>query len=128
MDRTAPPPLEGRHILVAEDDAWVAGDLADALREAGACVHGPFDTVAGALACIESGVRCDGAVLDIDLAGETVFPVAQALRERGIPFVFATGHVNRPGVPQNLHHVPCWAKPFPAEALAATLPSLIRGR
>jgi CheY-like chemotaxis protein len=128
MDRIAPPPLQGRHILVAEDDAWLAGDLADALRDAGAYVHGPFGTVAAALACLEGGARCDGAVLDIDLGGETVFPVAQTLRERGVPFVFATGHVSRPGLPQNLQHVPCWGKPFPAEALAATLPSLIKGR
>jgi DNA-binding NtrC family response regulator len=128
MDRIATPPLQGRHILVAEDDALVGGELADALRDAGAFVHGPFATVAAALSCLEGGARCDGAVLDIDLADESVFPVAQALRERGIPFVFATGHASSPGVPQNLHHVPCWAKPFPADALAATLPSLMRGR
>jgi CheY-like chemotaxis protein len=131
MDANAHPPslaasLLGRQILVAEDEFLIADELASVLEGAGAVVLGPFGRVHDALACIEQGTSIDSAILDIDLGGEAVFPVAMALRERGVPFVFATGAVGLGGMPKAFAHVPCWGKPFPASAIAATLPSLTR--
>ena len=112
--------LAGRHVLLAEDDALVALDLASAFETEGAIVLGPFSRVAEALDCIGSGIAIDSAVLDIDLGGEAVFPVAIALRERGIPFVFASGRAGHDGLPRAFAHVPCWGKPYRARAIAAT--------
>lgn len=118
--------LAGRQILVAEDEFLIAMELTSVLEDAGAVVLGPFQRVADALACVERGTPIDSAILDIDLAGEAVYPVATALRDRGIPFVFATGAVGLAALPKAFAHVPCWGKPFPASAIAQTLPSLTR--
>lgn len=120
------PALAGRHILIAEDEFLIAMELASVLEEAGAVVLGPFPRVQEALACVEQGTAIDSAILDIDLGGESVYPVATALRERGVPFVFATGAVGLAALPKAFAHVPCWGKPFPAAAIAQTLPSLTR--
>src|ERR671910_940460 len=70
---------------------FISDDMARALQKLGAEVVGPVPTRDKALALVEAG-RVDAAVLDINLRGQTVFPVADALRERGVPFVFATGY------------------------------------
>lgn len=129
MDANVQPlALAGRHILVAEDEFLIAMELVSVLEEAGAVVLGPFDRVGEALACVETGTPIDCAILDIDLVGEAVYPVASALRDRGVPFVFATGAVGLAALPKAFAHVPCWGKPFPASAIAQTLPSLTRRR
>ena len=70
----------------------LAQDLLEELVVSGAEVLGPVACMADALAVLEAGAAPDLAILDIRLADETVFPVADALRLRGIPFVFATGY------------------------------------
>ena len=67
-------------------------DLVRALEEAGATVIGPIPSVEEALAALKAEQEVHGAVLDINLRGEMVFPVADALALRGVPFVFATGY------------------------------------
>jgi DNA-binding response OmpR family regulator len=84
--------LSGWRVLLAEDEFLIAEDLASALSAAGATVIGPAYTVARALSLIQSGDALDGAVLDVNLKGEAVFPVADALFSRGISFVFTTGY------------------------------------
>jgi len=84
--------LRDRRILIVEDDFHVADSLSLALRASGAHVVGPAATVSAALKLVASCERVDGAVLDINLRGEVVYPVADALRRRGVPFVFATGY------------------------------------
>src|SRR4051812_10926936 len=83
--------LTGRRILVVEDEYMLAADVAQFLESRGATVIGPFGSVARALAAVERET-IDGAVLDINLGDERVYPVADALIGRGVPIVFATGY------------------------------------
>jgi CheY-like chemotaxis protein len=110
MAEAAGKGLAGKRLLVVEDEYMIARDLTWALEGAGAQVVGPVGTVAGALQLIESGGRLDGAVLDISLRDELVYPVADALVARGVPFVFATGY-DRAIVPPHYTHTPRCEKP-----------------
>ena len=77
-----------------------------------------------ALALLEAE-PVDLAVLDINLQGETVFPVAEALREQGVPFVFATAYQEASILPE-YRDVPRWEKPFRPDDLAQALPKIVR--
>jgi CheY-like chemotaxis protein len=93
MDDQVMPRLEGSRLLVVEDEYLIAADLKDSLESLGAEVVGPAASVEEALRLIEtSGDKLDGAVLDVNLRGERVFPVADALGARGVPFIFASGY------------------------------------
>ncbi len=84
--------LAGRAILLVEDDYFIVKDLRRQFERDGATVIGPASNVPDALDLVRLSPRIDAAVLDINLQGEMVFPVADALAERGVPFVFATGY------------------------------------
>lgn len=86
------PALTGRRILLVEDDYFIAADLKGGFEEGGARILGPVPSVDEALALIASTAEIDAAVLDINLQDELVYPVADALRARGVPFLFATGY------------------------------------
>ena len=79
-------------ILIVEDDFNIAVDMARLFKAAGAEIVGPAATVPEALALVVGGERIDGAVLDITLRGALVYPVADALRSKGVPVVFLTGY------------------------------------
>ncbi|MBX5181188.1 helix-turn-helix domain-containing protein [Rhizobium sp. NZLR5] len=81
-----------RVALVVEDDYVLASDLASKLSEAGMKIIGPAPNVQQALNYIDDGSQIDVAVLDINLSGTMVFPVADELSKRNIPFFFATGY------------------------------------
>jgi CheY-like chemotaxis protein len=115
--------LAGQNILIVEDEYFIAQDMADAIRGAGATVVGPVATREQALALLASGAPLDAAVLDINLQGDVVYPVAEALRVRGVPFVFATGY-DRPTIAAEYRDVPCWGKPFDYAALVDALPEI----
>lgn len=115
--------LSGRRVLVVEDEYFIADDIARALKLLGAEVVGPAQSQAEAMGLVGSGEHIDFAVLDINLGGETVFPVADALRARGVPFVFATGY-DQYCLPLAYADLPRWEKPFDPDALAKALPSL----
>ncbi|MGA1835175.1 helix-turn-helix domain-containing protein [Rhizobium wenxiniae] len=84
-------PLTGDHILIVEDDYFIASQLASKLSDAGILIAGPTPTVADALARLNQTPLIAGAVLDVILGDELVFSVADELDRRAIPFVFATG-------------------------------------
>ncbi|SDB15918.1 response regulator [Belnapia rosea] len=111
--------LNGRRVLVVEDEALVAMLVEDALLDAGALVLGPVATVAEALALLERDMP-DVAVLDLNLAGETSTPVADALAARGVPFVVATGY-GADGLPPGHAEVPVLAKPYDPDDLTTAL-------
>jgi CheY-like chemotaxis protein len=84
--------LAGRRVLIVEDEYVMASELSDAFGDAGAQVAGPAPSVAVALELLDSQPDLDLAVLDVNLGGETVYPVADALMQRGAPFLFTAGH------------------------------------
>lgn len=84
--------LQGRRILIVEDQYFLADDMRADFEQAGAEVIGPVGRISDALELLESVELLDGAVLDINLAGEMVYAVADVLRARRVPFVFATGY------------------------------------
>ena len=84
--------LQGRRILIVEDLYFLADDMRADFEQAGAEVIGPVGRISDALDLLKSDVLLDGAVLDVNLAGEMSYPVADALRARRVPFVFATGY------------------------------------
>ena len=83
-------PLNGRRILVAEDDAFLLLDIADFLSDAGAEIVGPAVSAQRAEALARSE-HLDGGVLDVTLKGGDVFPIARILAEQGKGIVFVTG-------------------------------------
>ena len=115
----AAPMLQGRCILLVEDDYFIASDMQGGLLDEGALVAGPVATVREALALIE-GERLDGAVLDVNLGEEESFPVAAALRTAGVPFVFVTGY-NSGDVSAAWADVRRLEKPVSARAVAYAL-------
>ena len=113
--------LDGRRILVVEDDYLVALALSTVLEEAGAHVVGPVASAEEAVALLEEGrERVDAAVLDVDLNGETSYPVADALATRDIRFVFATGY-GIDAVAEGYRHYPRCQKPFDHRAIFKAL-------
>lgn len=88
----ASSPLNGRRVLVVEDDFLLAQDVRNMLRKAGAEVVGPFPTAEAAISRIEGGEPIDFAVLDVNLGGQRGFPVADVLIERNLPFALTTGY------------------------------------
>jgi CheY-like chemotaxis protein len=113
--------LRNRRLLIVEDDYMIAVELAQSLEALGVEVIGPAASVEDALALVEQeGGRMDGAVLDINLRGRRVYPVAEALTARGVPFVFATGY-DAMMIPEDYAGVPRCEKPVDKELLARML-------
>ncbi len=78
-------------ILLVEDEFLLAMELEDMLRQAGYDVVGPARDVSAALRLLRAE-RPDGAILDVNLAGEWVTPVAEVLRAMLVPFILASGY------------------------------------
>lgn len=81
--------LSGKQILVVEDDAFIAAEIVDALNEHAAIVVGPAPNIEAALKLMNTA-SVAGAILDVNLGKDMIFPVADQLTERGIPIVFQT--------------------------------------
>jgi CheY-like chemotaxis protein len=106
--------LSGLKILVVEDELLIALDLEDLLTGLGCSVVGPAFNLKQGMRLIESETF-DGAILDINLGGETVFPLADALADRSIPFVYVTGYSNM--LRACNHGRPVLQKPYSNQAL-----------
>jgi DNA-binding NtrC family response regulator len=113
------PNLVGKRVLVVEDEMLVALLVEDVLSRAGCVVIGPFSRVPAALAAAKIET-CDVALLDVNVANEKVFPVAYALEERGIPFLFVTGY-GKEALPKDRPDWDACPKPFKPDQLAAHL-------
>src|SRR5437764_15493991 len=93
-----PAGLTGLRILIVEDVLLVADLIRDQLESFGCTVIGPTARVDSALKLLET-TTLDGALLDVNLAGELSFPVAAALRQRSVPFIFLTGYDDLNAIP-----------------------------
>lgn len=83
--------VDGLRLLLVEDEYLLALYLSDLLEDMGAEVLGPVACVSDALDLIDKAPEIDAAILDVNLGGEAVFPVADALLARHVPFAFASG-------------------------------------
>lgn len=118
------PDLLGKRVLVVEDELLVAMLVEDMLADAGCVVVGPFARVAEAVIAAQTET-VDGALLDVNVAGEKVFPVAYALAKRGVPFLLVTGYGDA-ALPAEHPEWEAHAKPFKAEHLANCLARKMR--
>jgi DNA-binding response OmpR family regulator len=110
---------EGRSILIVEDEPLIAMMLEDFLDSLGHHVRGVCDSVKGALDEIEKG-GFDLAILDVNLKGENVWPVATKLREKNVRFVIATGgHVDPP--PPEFNNAPVIEKPYTVDRVTPAI-------
>ncbi len=118
--------VQAKRILVVDDEVLAALDVEDALIEAGFCVVGPAHRLDQALAFARDG-ELDAAVLDVNLAGVQVWPVADLLFGRGVPIVLLTGSGKTLAVPQSCKNAPLINKPVHFEELLAALTALLAG-
>jgi CheY-like chemotaxis protein len=109
-------------ILIVEDEMLVAMNIEDMLLDLGHEVAGLASRLAPALALARDALF-DVAMLDVNLAGETSFPVADLLIERGIPFLFATGYGPK-GIEERYRSHPVLQKPFRSPDLREALEAL----
>jgi CheY-like chemotaxis protein len=110
--------LTGKRIILVEDEFIVAAMAEDMLAELGATVVGPANTIAAALRLVETN-PIDAAVLDVNMDGERIDPVAEALSARSIPIVFATGYGD--DTLGRARESPVLDKPYTQEQLADAL-------
>jgi len=113
-------PLDGQRILLVEDNFGIAKSLAMLFQRYGAIIVGPAGTVEDAMALIEAEPHIDGAVLDVNVRDQLVYPVAEALRERRTRMVFVTGY-DRDYIAPEFADIPCMLKPWNAEQLMKVL-------
>lgn len=103
-------PFAGVRVLVVEDEGAIAMMIEEMLEELGCEVVASVARLVTALE-IASSAEVDLAILDVNLAGELIFPVADILRDRGIPFLFSTGY-GASGLPSEFAQHPVLHKPF----------------
>ena len=108
----------GRRVLIVEDESLVAMLLETILEDMGCVPVGPAATVDEGLRMASEPV--DAALLDVNVAGRQVFPIAQALKDRGVPFVFSTGY-GEGGLPDEWRGQATLQKPFTEAAVRDAL-------
>ena len=112
--------LTGRRVLVVEDESLVAMLLETILEDMGCSPVGPVATVDEGLAMVAAETSLDAALLDVNVAGREVFPIAEALRARGVPFIFSTGY-GEGGLPDAWRGQATVQKPFTESAIRDAL-------
>jgi CheY-like chemotaxis protein len=110
----------GLNVFVVEDEALVALNLEDMLADIGCRVLGPAMRLNAALEMVREGLDADIAILDVNIAGHPVYPLAEALRDRGMPIVFATGY-GRSGLPDIWQDCPVLQKPYTTDDVLASI-------
>jgi two-component sensor histidine kinase/two-component SAPR family response regulator len=113
----APLVLNGNRLLLVEDEALVASMMTEALNEIGFEIIGPFGKMDYRLGAAVSG-KIDAAILDVNIGGELVYPIAEILAARAIPFAFVTGYAED-NIDKKFANVPVMQKPVERKALQA---------
>ena len=115
--------LTGLRVLVVEDEMMVSMLIEDMLEDLGCKVVGPASRLEEAMELVNS-VELDCAVLDVNLVGQPIFPIADLLRAKGAPFAFATGYGDA-GLRDADKGSPVLQKPFREGDLARILGELL---
>ena len=110
----------GRRVLIVEDESLVAMLLETILEDMGCVPVGPAATVDEGLQLVADPAPIDAALLDVNVAGRQVFPIAEALKARGVPFVFSTGY-GEGGLPDEWRGQSTIQKPFTEAAVRDAL-------
>jgi CheY-like chemotaxis protein len=116
------PTTTARRIFVVEDEFLIRMLLEDMLDDLGYSVAGAAARIDEAEAMAHT-IECDVAVLDVNLDGTEVYPIAEILQRRGLPFVFVTGYGEH-GLPDAYRDHPTLQKPFQIEDLGRTLAAM----
>jgi len=116
---TESPSDDRQQVLVVEDEALIAMYVETIVEQSGYGVAGVVSNVDDALAFIDDHA-VDSAVLDIDLGGRSVYPVAEVLKRRGIPFLYASSSSER-SIPPAFRSGPVVQKPFAPSELSRAL-------
>jgi len=117
--------FQGLRVLVVEDDSMICLLFEDMLADLGCKVVGTACDIRRAIELAERDESVDVAILDVNLGGQLVFPVAEILSKRGIPILFATG-MGAGGLPPNWQGHCSVDKPMTIESLGAGLGRAIR--
>lgn len=112
--------FSGRRVLIVEDESLVAMLLETILADLGCDVVGPESNIEDGLNVAAGTAPLDAALLDVNVAGQEIFPVAEALKARGVPFVFSTGY-GEAGLPEHWRGNPTVQKPFTEGAIRDAL-------
>ena len=111
----APFVVSGNRVMIVEDEALVAMVVAESLTELGYSVVGPYSRASAAMAAIKED-EIDVAILDVNLGGELVYPLAEALTMRAVPFIFVTGY-GAESIDRRFANVPILQKPIERQTL-----------
>lgn len=117
--------LRGRRIMVVEDEPLIAMEIESILEDCGATVLGPAMRLSQGFALLEDE-PVDAAILDIDLHGEEVFPLAEGLSSAGVPFLFHTSHAAHDTLRHRFRGAPICQKPVRMETLIELTASLLQ--
>jgi CheY-like chemotaxis protein len=109
-------------VFLVEDEAMIRMMVVDMLEELGHTIAAEAGQLNKAIELAQS-TDFDMAVLDVNLDGKMITPVAELIKARGLPIIFATGY-GAAGVPEEFQDRPALQKPFELEALAAALNSI----
>lgn len=108
------------HVLIVEDEALVAMDLACLVEEYGYRVIGPANSLSQGLSLLASSPRVNFAFLDINLREEVSYDIAAKLKQDGVPFVFLTGYDGQ-HIPKQFASIPRLAKPCVSNEIESAL-------
>ncbi|HKT27432.1 response regulator [Dyella sp.] len=116
--------LSGKSVLMVEDEYLIADALCSAFEMEDVHVVGPFPNVASAMQALDQGVKADAAILDVNLSGERVFPLADRLMADNVPIVLTTGY-DGDAIPRDYAHLERLQKPVHLSELFGCLNDLL---
>ena len=115
--------VAGTRVFVLEDEALVLFNLEDILADLGCSVVGPALRLDQAHDLLDKAAQADLVILDVNIGGKPVFPLAERLRDLGVPLVFATGY-GRAGLPEEWQAAPVLQKPYTFEDVSTVLTAM----
>ncbi len=115
--------LDGRRIMVVEDEVLIAMLIETSLQDHGCEIVGPFGRLHEATRAAEMETL-DAAIMDVNLAGERIFPVAEILWRRAVPFLLLSGY-GETALPEDRRYWKLQSKPFEMNRVLATVGEMI---